>query len=114
MTRSPFLTERGMRSPVSVLMAPSPTAWMTPLLGFSLPVSGRKMPELVLVSGSSRRTRTLSPSGRTWTLAALGVGAVADLAISSFLLGGDSGIGPMDPIGPNRTHSYDRPGQRPR
>src|SRR6185295_12349996 len=68
MMRSPFLTLSGIRLPVSVLIDPSPTASMVPDLGFSLPLSGRKMPLAVLVSGSSRRTRTLSPRGRTDTL----------------------------------------------
>src|SRR5215204_3615939 len=65
MTRSPFLTVRGMRSPVSVLRAPSPTAWMMPVLGLSLLVSGRKMPDSVLDWASSRLTRILSWRGRT-------------------------------------------------
>src|SRR5678815_4074301 len=71
MTRSPFLTVRGMRSPVSVLRAPSPTASMVPVLGLSLLVSGRKMPEAVLVSASSRLTRILSWRGRTEALLVL-------------------------------------------
>src|SRR5678815_700933 len=71
MTRSPFLTVRGMRSPVSVLRAPSPTASMVPVLGLSLLVSGRKMPEAVLVSASSRLTRILSWRGRTLVLVLL-------------------------------------------
>src|ERR1043165_4113774 len=76
-----------MRSPVSVLSAPVPTASMVPVLGFSLPVSGRKMPLAVLVSGSSRRTSTLSPRGRTFTLV---LGAVAVFDISSSPVRGES------------------------
>src|SRR5688572_7940916 len=52
-----------MRSPVSVLSLPSPTASMVPVLGRSLLVSGRKMPLLVRVSASSRRTMILSCKG---------------------------------------------------
>src|SRR5438105_922884 len=80
MTRSPFLTVRGMRWPVSVLMAPVPTASTVPVLGRSLPVSGRKMPVSVLVWASSRRTMILSPRGRTLVLLLdLGAGLVSVL-----------------------------------
>src|SRR5262245_34193348 len=80
MMRSPFLTERGTRLPVSVLRAPVPTASTVPVLGRSLPVSGRKMPLSVLVWASSRRTRILSPRGRTLDLEEdLGLVAVLDI-----------------------------------
>src|SRR5688572_26364172 len=64
MTSSPFLTENGARSPLSRRL-PSPTARILPRLGFSLAVSGRTMPLLVLLSASTRFTRILSPSGRS-------------------------------------------------
>src|SRR3982751_6897837 len=81
MTRSPFLTVRGMRAPVSVLRAPVPTASTVPVLGRSLPVSGRKMPVSVLVWASSRRTMILSPRGRTLVLLEDLAGLVAVLDI---------------------------------
>src|SRR5882672_7517480 len=64
MISSPFLTEKGARSPVS-RRRPSPTDRTLPRLGFSLAVSGRTMPDLVLDSASSRFTRILSPRGRS-------------------------------------------------
>src|SRR6185436_643346 len=64
MTSSPFLTLTGARSPVSRRL-PSPTLRTLPRLGFSLAVSGRTMPDLVLDSASTRLTRILSPRGRS-------------------------------------------------
>src|SRR5882672_1954375 len=63
MISSPFLTEKGARSPVSS-RRPSPTDRILPRLGFSLAVSGRTMPDLVLDSASRRFTKILSPRGR--------------------------------------------------
>src|SRR5438093_6251808 len=65
MTSSPFLTEKGARSPVSS-RRPSPTDKTLPRLGFSLAVSGRTIPDLVLDSASRRFTRILSPRGRSF------------------------------------------------
>src|SRR5438105_10750032 len=64
MISSPFLTLKGARSPVS-RRRPSPTDRTLPRLGFSLAVSGRTMPDLVLDSASTRLTRILSPRGRS-------------------------------------------------
>src|SRR5689334_13021308 len=64
MTSSPFLTLKGARSPLSRRL-PSPTLSTLPRLGFSLAVSGRTMPLLVLDSASTRLTRILSPRGRS-------------------------------------------------
>src|SRR6188474_1934695 len=63
MTSSPFLTLTGDRSPLSRRL-PSPTLRTLPRRGFSLAVSGRTMPLLVLLSASTCLTRILSPSGR--------------------------------------------------
>src|SRR3954470_18001019 len=63
MTSSPFLTPLEARSPWSRRL-PSPTLRTFPRFGFSLAVSGRTMPLLVLLSASTRLTRILSPSGR--------------------------------------------------
>src|SRR5436190_20195534 len=63
MTSSPFLTLILARSPLSRRL-PSPTLSTFPRLGFSLAVSGRTMPLLVLLSASTRLTRILSPNGR--------------------------------------------------
>src|SRR5437588_12644150 len=82
MMRSPFFRVRGMRAPVSVLRAPVPTASRVPVLGRSLPLSGMKMPLSVLVWASSRRTRILSPRGRTAVLLEDLEGLVAVLDIS--------------------------------
>src|SRR5258706_14882903 len=65
MTSSPFLTENGARSPMSS-RRPSPTDKTFPRLGFSLAVSGRTIPDLVLDSASRRFTRILSPRGRSF------------------------------------------------
>src|SRR4051812_11531995 len=64
MTSSPFFTLKGAFSPLSRRL-PSPTARILPRLGFSLAVSGRTMPDLVLDSASTRLTRILSPRGRS-------------------------------------------------
>src|SRR2546421_2810038 len=64
MTSSPFLTLILARSPLSRRL-PSPTLRTLPRLGFSLAVSGRTMPDLVLVSASTRLTSSLSPRGRS-------------------------------------------------
>src|SRR5665213_3217266 len=53
----------GLRSPDSRRL-PSPTANTLPRRGFSLAVSGRTIPLLVLLSASTRLIRILSPSGR--------------------------------------------------
>src|SRR5438477_3832661 len=63
MTSSPLRTLTGARSPLSSRL-PSPTLRTLPRFGFSLAVSGRTMPLLVLLSASTRLTRILSPSGR--------------------------------------------------
>src|SRR5215210_1757720 len=63
MTSSPFFTLKLARSPFSSRL-PSPTLRTLPRRGFSLAVSGRTMPLLVLLSASTRFTRILSPSGR--------------------------------------------------
>src|SRR5687768_3771244 len=70
MTSSPFLMLNGARSPLSRRL-PSPTDRTLPRLGFSLAVSGRTMPLLVLDSASTRLTRTLSPRGRSLGIAIL-------------------------------------------
>src|SRR2546429_9275598 len=70
MTSSPFLTLKGARSPVSRRL-PSPRARILPRLGFSLAVSGRTIPDLVLDSASTRLTRILSPRGRSLGIAIL-------------------------------------------
>src|SRR5437588_12998423 len=64
MTSSPFLTLTGARSPLSRRL-PSPTDRTLPRLGFSLAVSVRTIPDLVLDSASTRLTRILSPRGRS-------------------------------------------------
>src|SRR5438477_556137 len=68
MISSPFLTEKGERSPFSRRL-PSPRLTTLPRLGFSLALSGRTMPDLVLVSASTRLTRILSPRGRSLVIA---------------------------------------------
>src|SRR3954468_18235711 len=86
MMRTPVLSLRGMRAPVSVLRAPVPTASTVPVLGRSLPDSGMKMPLSVLVWASSRRTRILSCSGRTTLEDLLGLeGLLAVLDIVGLL-----------------------------
>src|SRR3954452_17845195 len=52
-----------MRLPVSSLSLPSPTASTLPLCGFSFAVSGRTIPEAVVVSSSTALTIRRSPSG---------------------------------------------------
>src|SRR3954464_2907120 len=69
MTSSPFFTLTGARSPLSRRL-PSPTDRILPRLGFSLAVSGRTMPDLVLDSASTRLTRILSPRGRSFGMIA--------------------------------------------
>src|SRR5438094_3898494 len=70
MTSSPFLTFQAARSPESRRL-PSPRARILPRLGFSLAVSGRTIPDLVLDSASTRLTRILSPRGRSLGIAIL-------------------------------------------
>src|SRR3954469_6553079 len=67
MTSSPFLTVKEESSPLSRRL-PLPTARTLPRLGFSLAVSGRTMPLLVLDSASTRLTRILSPRGRSFAM----------------------------------------------
>src|SRR5688572_14405790 len=81
MTSSPFLTLTGARSPVSRRL-PLPTARTLPRLGFSLAVSGRTMPLLVLDSASTRLTRILSPRGRSFAMCQVSAEKVASCELS--------------------------------
>src|SRR5690606_10634371 len=80
-TVSPFFTERVERSPLS-LSLPGPTAMTSPLSGFSLADSGRKMPEAVFVSAAAGLTRTRSSRGRTVVVLLFFFGAVAVAIVS--------------------------------
>ena len=59
------LTSSGMRLPSSS-RRPSPAATTVPRCGFSLAVSGRTIPVLVVSSRPEGRTTTRSPSGRSF------------------------------------------------
>src|SRR6185436_8817599 len=61
-TSSPSATSSGTRLPLSSSF-PSPTARTFPFCGFSFAVSGRTMPEAVVVSSSTALTIRRSPSG---------------------------------------------------
>src|SRR6185437_9524201 len=62
-TRSSALTSSACSTP-SAPRAPGPTATTSPSIGFSFTVSGMIMPPEVFASGSTRRIRTRSCSGR--------------------------------------------------
>src|SRR6202165_1213851 len=66
-TFCPTLTSSAGRLPLSSTL-PGPTARISPSCGFSLAVSGNKIPLLVTVSRDKGLTNTRSPSGRILTL----------------------------------------------
>src|ERR1700674_1111036 len=70
MTLSPTLSSIGITSPLSVLR-PGPTAMITPSCGFSLAVSGRMTPPVLVDACSMDSTTTRSPSGLSSVLDAV-------------------------------------------
>src|SRR5258706_1671566 len=96
--RSPAFTSMGWRFPSSPTL-PGPAATTRPCCGFSLAVSGMKIPPAVFSSPSIRLTRTRSCRGRTFTVVsswvagsstptrgvpALRVGKACDFAVKAF------------------------------
>src|SRR5207248_1406681 len=70
-TRSPILTSSGSRLPVASIKRPLPTASTMPSCGFSLAVSGSRMPLLVRSSRSTGLMTTRSPNGRSFIKSSL-------------------------------------------
>src|SRR5690348_628082 len=120
-TLSPALTAIGRTLPSSWIL-PVPTATTSPLIGFSVAVSGMTMPPADLVSASRRLTMTRSCNGRSFisTPACVGMKRACvvstqqrrvlivgpELAVSSLRrAGGAQRIPPCPPVGGIRRHA---------